>query len=57
MITLLFREALIHVLKQLDNQVSVLEAADAEQAMQLILHTRNLDLILLDLDSICIGAY
>ena len=46
----LFREALLHVLKQLDAQVVVLEAANAEEAAQLISHTRNLDLVLLDID-------
>src|SRR5450759_3859935 len=46
----LFREALLHVLNQLDSQVIVLEAANVEEAAQLISHTRNLDLILLDID-------
>lgn len=46
----LFREALMHVLIQLDSQVVILEAADAEEAAQRISHTRNLDLILLDID-------
>ena len=46
----LFREALLHVLNQLDVQVVVLEAANVEEAAQLISHTRNLDLILLDID-------
>lgn len=46
----LFREALHHVLKQLDSQVVVLEAANAEEAAQLIARSRNLDLILLDID-------
>ena len=46
----LFREALIHVLNQLDEQVVVLEAADIEEATQLISHSHNLDLILLDID-------
>lgn len=46
----LFREALLHVLNQLDSQIVVLEAANAEEAAQLISHTRNLDLILLDID-------
>jgi two-component system, NarL family, nitrate/nitrite response regulator NarL len=46
----LFREALLHVLNQLDSQVVVLEAANTEEAAQLISHTRNLDLILLDID-------
>lgn len=46
----LFREALLHVLKQLDTHVIVFEAASIEEAMQLITHSRNLDLLLLDLD-------
>lgn len=46
----LFREALIHVLHQLDSQAIVLEAANIEEARQLITHTRNLDLVLLDID-------
>lgn len=46
----LFREALLHVLNQLDTQIVVFEAANAEEAAQLIFHTRNLDLVLLDID-------
>ena len=46
----LFREALLHVIKQLDAQVVTLEASNAEDAALLIAHTRNLDLILLDID-------
>lgn len=46
----LFREALLHVLNQLASQIIVLEAANAEEAAQLISHTRNLDLVLLDID-------
>lgn len=46
----LFREALLHVLNQLDEHVVVLEAADASEAMQLIANLRNLDLVLLDID-------
>ena len=46
----LFREALLHVLNQLDKQVFVLEAADASEATQFISHSRNLDLVLLDID-------
>ena len=46
----LFREALLHVLNQLDVQLVVLEAANVEEAAQFISHTRNLDLILLDID-------
>lgn len=46
----LFREALLHVLNQLDARVVVIEAANAEEAAQLISRTRNLDLVLLDID-------
>lgn len=46
----LFREALLHVLKQLDENAVVFEAGNAEEAAQLISHTRNLDLVLLDID-------
>lgn len=46
----LFREALLHVLKQLDGDVLVYEAANASEAVQLITHTRNLDMVLLDID-------
>ncbi len=45
----LFREALTHVLNQLDEHVIVLEAADVSEAKQLIAYTRTLDLILLDI--------
>lgn len=46
----LFREALLHVLNQLDEQVVVFEAANADEAQQLISRIRNLDLLLLDID-------
>lgn len=46
----LFREALLHVLKQLDEQVIVLEASDVAEATQFISHSQNLDLVLLDID-------
>jgi len=46
----LFREALLHVLNQLVAQVVVLETANAQEAVHLISQTRNLDLILLDID-------
>ncbi len=46
----LFREALLHVLKQLDNNVLVHEAANVAEAAQLLTHARNLDLVLLDID-------
>lgn len=46
----LFREALLHVLNQLKPDTLVLEAANAEEAAQLISRSRNLDLMLLDID-------
>ncbi|MBK8815521.1 MAG: response regulator transcription factor [Methylococcaceae bacterium] len=46
----LFREALLHVLNQLDSNTLILEAANAEEAAQLVSRIRNLDLILLDID-------
>jgi two-component system, NarL family, nitrate/nitrite response regulator NarL len=46
----LFREALLHVLNQLDSNVLILEAATAEEAALLVSKSRNLDLILLDID-------
>lgn len=46
----LFREALLYILDQLCTNLVVLEAANIEEATRLIEHTRNLDLILLDLD-------
>jgi len=46
----LFREALLHVLNQLGSQTVIFEAANAEEAGQLISHANNLDLILLDID-------
>lgn len=46
----LFREALMHVLNQLDNDVIIREASNAEEAAQLVARCSNLDLILLDID-------
>ena len=46
----LFREALLHVLNRLDEKVVVLEASNVSEAIQFIKHTRELDLILLDID-------
>ena len=46
----LFREALHHVLGQLDDQVFILEAGNAEEAAQLLSRSRLLDLVLLDVD-------
>jgi len=52
----LFREALLHVLNQLKSQVVVLEAANAKEAVQLISHTGNHDLVLLDIDLPCVDG-
>lgn len=46
----LFREALFHVLNQLGPEIIVLEAANAQEASQLISRSPNLDLVLLDID-------
>jgi DNA-binding NarL/FixJ family response regulator len=46
----LFREALLHVLKQLAGSVLVHEAANTAEAAHLLAHMRNLDLVLLDID-------
>jgi two-component system nitrate/nitrite response regulator NarL len=46
----LFREALLHVLDQLGPKTFVLEASNAEEAIQLIRRASELDLILLDID-------
>jgi two-component system, NarL family, nitrate/nitrite response regulator NarL len=46
----LFREALLHVLNQLNSHIVVHEAANVEEAVHLLSRTRNLDLVLLDID-------
>lgn len=45
----LFREALLHVIKQFDDTAVVIEAATAGEARCLAAHYQDLDLILLDL--------
>lgn len=45
----LFREALLHVLKQFDSTAVVIEAATAREAIRMAAHYHDLDLILLDL--------
>ena len=45
----LFREALLHVLREFDNTAMVIEAATAKEAIRLAAHYHDLDLILLDL--------
>ena len=45
----LFREALLHVLRQFDSTAVVIEAATAREAIRLAAHYHDLDLILLDL--------
>lgn len=46
----LFREALLYILEQLDSDIVVLQAANVEEAVQLIQRTGNLDMVLLDID-------
>jgi len=45
----LFREALVSLLKGLEPEISIIEAANAEEAIGATEHYRELDLILLDL--------
>ena len=45
----LFREALVHVLRQLDDDAAFVHAATAEEALAAANYYRDLDLILLDL--------
>jgi DNA-binding NarL/FixJ family response regulator len=45
----LFREALVHVLMELDQDVAVLQAGTASEALEAASHYRDLDLVLLDL--------
>ena len=45
----LFREALLHVLKQFESAAVVIEASTAKEAIRLAGHYHDLDLILLDL--------
>jgi len=45
----LFREALLHVLKQFESTAVVIEASTAREAVRLAGHYHDLDLILLDL--------
>lgn len=45
----LFREALLHVLRQFDGTAVVIEASTAKEAIRLVTHYHDLDLILLDL--------
>jgi len=46
----LFREAIGHVLMRLDEKVVLIEAGSAEEAIGMVHHYRDLDLILLDLN-------
>lgn len=45
----LFREALLHVLRRFDSTAVVIEASTAREALRLVAHYHDLDLILLDL--------
>ena len=53
----LFREGLSHVLRKLEEQVDILQAADLEQATQHISQNPDLDLVLLDLNMPKIGGF
>lgn len=46
----LFREAIGHVLRELEEKVVLMEAGTAEEAISMVRHYRDLDLILLDLN-------
>ena len=46
----LFREAIGHVLRELEEKVVLIEAGTAEEAISMVRHYRDLDLILLDLN-------
>lgn len=46
----LFREGISHVLKDLDQQVTILEASGVEQALEAARHHADIDLVLLDLN-------
>lgn len=46
----LFREAIGHVLRSLDAEVVLLEAGTAEEAIGMVRHYQDLDLVLLDLN-------
>jgi DNA-binding NarL/FixJ family response regulator len=45
----LFREAIGHVLMKLDDKVVLIEAGTAEEAISMVRHYQDLDLVLLDL--------
>jgi DNA-binding NarL/FixJ family response regulator len=46
----LFREAIGHVLMKLDERVVLMEAGTAEEAIDMVRHYQDLDLVLLDLN-------
>ena len=46
----LFREAIGHVLRELEEKVVLIEAGTAEEAIGMVRHYQDLDLILLDLN-------
>ncbi len=46
----LFRDGLRHVLEQLDNGVSVVEASDYKQALEVAAREQDIDIVLLDLN-------
>jgi DNA-binding NarL/FixJ family response regulator len=53
----LFREGLHYTLKALDNDVEILEAANGSQAIQIVRHYPDLDLVLMDLDMPGLDGY
>ena len=53
----LFREGLQYTLKALDKNVEILEAGNGSQAIQIVRHYPDLDLVLMDLDMPGLDGY
>ena len=53
----LFREGLHYTLKALDKDLEILEAANGNQAIQIVRHYPDLDLVLMDLDMPGLDGY
>ncbi len=53
----LFREGLHYTLKALDKDVEILEAGNGSQAIQMVRHYPDLDLVLMDLDMPGLDGY
>jgi len=53
----LFREGLHYTLKALDKDVEILEAGNGSQAIQIVRHYPDLDLVLMDLDMPGLDGY